>query len=69
MSIDRSINFLFYGSKTPMPCPSISPKLFWTRSNCFGWDQKYFGHCSKPIQKMKFNSEKLLLLLSGPKTQ
>ena len=28
MFIDRSINFLFYGSKTLMSCPSISPKLF-----------------------------------------
>ena len=45
-----------------MPRPSIIPKLFWTRSNCFGIDRKSLRHCSKPIQKMKFNSEKLFLV-------
>ena len=67
MSIDRSINFLFYGSMTLMPRPFISPKLFRTSSNCIGGDQKRFGHRSKPIQKIKFYSGKLLLVWTGPK--
>ena len=43
-----------------LPCPSISPKQFWTSLHCFGTDPKLIFNLDM-VWKVKFSCENMLL--------